>query len=227
MGTKSISKQTLQRLPLYISYLKSLPECSSFHISATAIAVALKMGEVQVRKDLAAVSNAGKPKIGYNAADLIAELEAFLGYNDTVDAIIVGAGKLGKALLDYSGFRDYGLNIIAAFDQNEEDIVSNDNGKQIFPLSKFEDLCSRLKIRIGIITVPAENAQAVCNLMVKNGILAIWNFAPIHLLVPSTILVQNENMASSLALLSKHLSDKMSENNKNQYERNVQSYERY
>lgn len=197
---KSISQSVLNRLPMYLNYLKSLPSSIPSNISATAIANALNMGEVQVRKDLAAVSDGGKPKIGYIVSDLIDQLEIFLGYKDVDDAVIIGAGKLGKALLDYEGFTGYGLNIVAAFDINE-----SLTDKKIFPMSKFEDLCKRMKIRIGIITVPADQAQAVCDLMVKNGILAIMNFAPVHLNVPQNVILHNENLATSLALLSKKL----------------------
>ena len=116
MQHKELSKAVLKRLPGYLSYLKSLPEDSSPFISATSIAVALNMGEVQVRKDLAVVSKAGKPKVGYPRADLIENISRYLCYDNTTDAILVGAGKLGQALLGYSGFAAYGLNILAAFD---------------------------------------------------------------------------------------------------------------
>lgn len=209
MKLKSISKSTLQRLPTYLTYLKSLPEQRPVNISATAIASALGMGEVQVRKDLASVSDAGKPKIGYNIDDLIHELETFLGYDDVDGAVVVGAGKLGKALLDYRGFSEYGLNIVAGFDVEEEKLGMSESGKRIFAMEKFEDLCRRMKIRIGIITVPTTQAQDICDIMVESGILAILNFAPTHLIVPSHILVQNENIAASLAVLSNHLRERI------------------
>lgn len=204
-----ISIATLKRLPNYLNYLKSLPEDSSVNISATMIANALKMGEVQVRKDLAAVSNSGKPKIGYVTVDLIDELEDFLGYKDTNNAVIIGAGRLGKALLEYDGFKNYGLNIVAAFDNSEKEVGVTALGKTVFPLSKFQNLCTRMNIKIGIITVPAQEAQSVCEIMIKNGILAIWNFAPTHLNVPANILVQSENMATSLSILSGHLAQNL------------------
>ena len=205
MVNRSISKQTLLRLPLYLNYLKQFGENQPEHISATTISEALRLNHVVVRKDLASVSTAGKPKIGHKTADLIAELEAFLGYNDVDDAIIVGAGKLGKALLTYKGFRDCGMNIVAAFDIDEELYDDDYGGKRILPMDKLMDLCERMRVRIGIITVPAKNAQAICNLLIESGILAIWNFAPVHLEVPDGVLVHNENLAASLALLSKQL----------------------
>lgn len=207
MAAKEISKSTLKRLPVYLTYLKSLPEDGPAHISATALAAALGMGEVQVRKDLALVSNGGRPKIGYLREGLAQDIERYLGYGNNKDAVLVGAGKLGRALLGYSGFAEYGLNIVAAFDSDDALIGTSKSGKPIMHLSRLERFCRSNQIRIGIITVPAEHAQAVCDQLIANGILAIWNFAPKHLDVPENILVQSENMAASLALLSKHLSE--------------------
>ena len=205
--TPNISKHTLQRLPMYLSYIQGLPEDAPKNISATTIAEALQLNDVQVRKDLASVSSSGKPKVGYNVKDLIAELEAFLGYNDIDNAVIVGAGSLGKALLNYSGFKAYGLNIIAAFDLCEE--PTEFQGQTVFPIAQRGSFCRKVNVHIGIITVPASSAQEICDLLVESGIRAIWNFAPVHLVVPDGILVQNENMASSLALLSNHLREQM------------------
>ena len=206
---KEISRATLKRLPTYLSYLKALPSEASANISATALAAGLHMGEVQVRKDLALVSDGGRPKIGYNREHLIADIENFLGYGNSNDAVLIGAGKLGRALLGYGGFAEYGLNIVAAFDANDTLIGTTNGGKPIMHLSRLGEVCQRYKIKIGIITVPAEYAQGVCDLLIENGILAIWNFAPKHLNVPDGILVQNENMAASLALLCKLLNERM------------------
>ena len=206
---KDISKSTLKRLPIYLSYLKGIPGDSSEFISATALAAALDMGEVQVRKDLALVSNGGRPKVGYHRESLVRDIEDFLGYTNTNDAVLVGAGKLGRALLSYSGFAEYGLNILAAFDSDDVLIGTSKSGKPIMHMSRLEEFCKLNKIRIGIITVPAEDAQEVCDRLIVCGIQAIWNFAPKHLDVPAGILVQSENMAASLAVLSKHLSEQM------------------
>lgn len=200
-----ISISTLRRLPVYLNYLKQLPE-EQINISATAIATALRYGDVQVRKDLGAVSGAGKPKVGYNRVELIETLERFLGYREVKKAVLVGAGKLGEALMGYGGFRDYGLDIVAAFDnRNYGQEVS---GKKIYNITELRDFCQKENIKIGVITVPHFAAQEVADLMYESEIKAIWNFAPIHLNLPSDILVHDENMAASLALLTKQLEDK-------------------
>lgn len=210
MERKEISKSVLKRLPIYLGYLKSLPKGTATYISATALANALGMGEVQVRKDLAQVSDGGRPKIGYLRESLIEDINQFLGYDNTTDAVLVGAGKLGQALLGYSGFDDYGLNILAAFDISVENPQTVD-GKAYLPMEDLKDFCHDNKILMGIITVPAASAQQVCDKMIDSGIKAIWNFAPVHLDVPEHILVQNENMATSLAVLSMHLQAQMKE----------------
>jgi len=205
---KPISAQTLQRLPAYMNYLKSLSPDKTAKISAKALGNALGYGEIQVRKDLSAVSDGGKPKVGYCVVELIRDIERFLGYDDVNDAVLVGTGRLGKALLAYEGFKTYGLNIVAGFDSDPSKCGEDENGKVILPLDKMENLCSRLKVKIGIITVPAGDAQLVCDTLVRGGVEAIWNFAPAHLSVPEGIFIKNENMAVSLAVLSKHLSEK-------------------
>ena len=203
---KDISKSVLKRLPGYLAYLKNMPEDAPAHISATALAGALGMGEVQVRKDLALVSDGGRPKIGYLRTALVDDIESFLGYDNTTDAIIVGAGKLGCALLGYEGFAEYGLNIVAAFDRSPH---VDDSGKPVYPMEKLQSFCKRNKILMGIITVPASCAQQVADMMIEAGIKAIWNFAAVHLDAPDNILIQNQNMATNLAVLSMHLQAQM------------------
>lgn len=204
MEQKKISKSVLKRLPGYLAYLKGMPDGAPSHISATALANALGMGEVQVRKDLAMVSDGGRPKIGYLRESLIDDIEQFLGYDNTTDAVLIGAGKLGQALMGYTGFDEYGLNILAAFDARPQ-MEKTDEGKPVYSITKLEQFCRTNKVLMGIITVPAEAAQEVADLLIAGGIKAIWNFAPVHLDVPANILVQNENMATSLAVLSVHL----------------------
>ena len=210
MKSKEISKSVLKRLPGYLAYLKSIPEGTMPYISATALANALSMGEVQVRKDLAMVSDCGSPKIGYLRENLIDDIEQFLGYDNATDAVLIGAGKLGQALMDHKGFDEYGLNILAGFDVHPNREQTED-GKPIYSMDKLESFCHVNKVRMGIITVPAAHAQQVCDQLIHSGIKAIWNFAPTHLEVPPHILVQHENMATSLAVLSMHLQAHMKE----------------
>lgn len=202
-----ISKATLGRIPVYLEFLKSLPYESGKYISATAIAKELSLGEVQVRKDLATISGAGKPKLGYLTTELIENLESFFGNDGFTLAVLVGAGKLGKALLDYDEFKKFGIKIAAAFDSNEQAISINGKVK-IQPINEFEDFCRANNIQLGIITVGVGSAQAVCDKMLECGITAIWNFAPCKLNVPDGVILENENLALSLAYLNNQINKK-------------------
>jgi len=206
MENRTCSLQTLRRLPYYLYYLRSNDD---EYVSSTTIARDFQLNEVQVRKDLALVSKTGgSPRKGFNTVELIRDLEDFLGYNNMNDTIIVGVGHLGKALINYKGFKDYGINIVMGFDQiiKTEMLIGN---TAIFPMSRMNNLVQRLKLRLGILTVNQESAQRVCDQMIDAGIKAIWNFSPYMLKVPEDVLVQNENMAMSLAILSKHLNQEI------------------
>ena len=205
---KELSKSVLRRLPVYLEYLKAMPEDAPVNISATALAGALGMGEVQVRKDLAMVSDGGRPKVGYNRQRLIRDIEQSLGYDNTNDAVLVGSGRLGRALLGYTGFAEYGLNILCGFDIDADLIGVTKTGKLVRPIADLESFCKDRNVLMGIITVPAENAQDICNQMIACGIRAIWNFAPTHINLPHGVLIKNENLAASLAVLSYELSRK-------------------
>ena len=201
MEKTEMTKATLGRLPHYLQLLRELPLDDVPYISATVIAKKLSLGEVLVRKDLNVVSGAGKPKVGYKTADLIKSIEAHLGQGDMTNAVLVGAGKLGKALLEFDDFEDYGVKIIAAFDCNEAPIRYN-SSIEILPMKDFDSFCKQNNVRIGIITVGAGSAQDVCNQMVSSSITAIWNFAPCNLEVPDGILLKQERLALSLAYLN-------------------------
>ena len=204
MNGYSIPKATLGRLPQYLEYLRSLPEIRRT-ISATAIAKALSLGDVQVRKDLAVVSGAGKPKIGYETDKLITDIESHLGCERLTNAVLVGAGKLGRALLDYDGFEDFGVKIVAGFDCNET--VLTKGTKDILPIRDIEVYCREHDVKLGIITVGQGSAQEVCDALVASGICAIWNFAPCALQVSANVALKQENLALSLAHLKSQISN--------------------
>lgn len=202
----TLSVQTIQRLPYYLDYLRKLEAEGCTVVSAPTVAAHFKYGEIQVRKDFAAVcSSSGRPRQGFDVKTLISDIESVLGYNNSTDAVLVGAGSLGHALLSYEGFRDYGLNIVAAFDVAESVVGTKIKNIPVFHSDEIVKLCKRMNIHIGIITVPAAAAQSVCNLLIEGGVRAIWNFSPVHLNVPEGILIQNEKMAASLAVLSRAL----------------------
>ena len=207
----NLSKQALHRMPFYLQCLKKLAGEGVKTVSAPVVAEMLKLNEVQVRKDFAAVSTSGgRAKVGFDVAELLDSMERTLGYRNVDDAVLVGAGSLGRALASFRGFEEYGLRIVAAFDVDPALMGTTIGQATVYPLEQLPAFCEENDINIGIITVPVEHAQEACDLLVEGGVLGIWNFAPAYLSVPDEILLQNENMAASLAMLSKHLREKLS-----------------
>lgn len=205
-----LSVQGVKRLPYYLKLLKELESQGTRYVPAASIAESLGVYEVQVRKDLAAVSSQpGKPRVGFSVEGLIADIEHFLGYDSANVAALVGVGHLGKALMSYGGFEDYGLDIAAAFDRDPALVGRKIHDCEVFPMERLAEVCAARKIPIGIITTPADQAQEVCDRLVSAGIKAVWNFAHVHLRVPAGVLVQNEDMAVSFALLSNQLAQSL------------------
>ena len=210
MEKGKITKAMLGRLPGYLAYLRNIYEQDVPFVSATRIASALSLGEVQVRKDLNAVCGRGKPKMGYSTEELLNCIENRLGQNSLTPAVLVGAGRLGKALLEYDEFEKFGVQILAAFDSNEQALALGSR-LTVLPMAQFGDFCREHDVQIGIITVGEGSAQMVCDQMIGCGIKAIWNFAPCKLNIPEGILFLQENMALSLAYLNNQLLDKKQE----------------
>lgn len=208
-----VPKSTLSRLPLYYSHIRKMQQQGEKYVSAAAIAQSLNLNPVLVRKDLSGVSSMeGKPHAGFEIDTLIKDLSEYLGYNKVDEAILVGVGSLGRLILTNKEFSSMGLNITVGFDKDPDLHGLQIDDKFILPMEKMESYVKRTGVKIGIITVPADQAQAVCDQMVNCGILAIWNFAFTLLNVPQGILVKNENLPSSLAVLSQQLANKLNNN---------------
>ncbi len=199
--TRDIPEISLQRLPIYLNYLKSLPEGDKY-ISSGAIAAALGMGEVLVRKDLAYTSSSGRPKVGYVRAELIAAIEEYLGCNKKKNAVLVGVGGLGSALLSYGGFSKYGIDIVEAFDSDPEKIGTTVGGKAVRGDDELASAVNKYGALLAIVAVPAVAAQQVCDCLAASGVKGILNFAPVQLKAPESVVVRNIDVAASLAILA-------------------------
>ena len=198
-----ISKATIARMPLYLHFLQEENTKGTQYISSTVIAQNISVSSVLVRKDLALVSSeAGRPKLGFGVSRLIVDIEKFLGYDNISEAIVVGAGGLGRAFLGYEGFKNNGLNVVAAFDVDESLVGTVVAGKRILHLEELGAFVAENNIRLGIVTVPKAAAQEVVNKLVEAGVKAIWNFAPTPLRVPKDIVIKTEDLAASLAMLA-------------------------
>lgn len=197
-----ITPATLKRLPIYLRILKD--QTHEEYISSTSIAERLKISSIQVRKDLASISKvSGTSKKGFKISQLIACIEEFMGIKKSHTAVLVGAGKLGQALLHHEGFEN-NIKIIYAFD-NDEDKCDN---VRVFNMNKLQELVCYKNVDIGVITTPKDVAQEACDTLIQSGVRAIWNFAPKLLKVPDGVVVKNEDLSASLLLLAKQLENK-------------------
>lgn len=199
-----VSVPVLRRMPLYHFYLTDLVNNQGMeYVSATKVADHFNFDPITVRKDLAITGEVGKPKIGFHIKSLLLKIEAFLGWGKLDEVILIGCGDLGSALMGYEGFARYGLKIIAAFDINPEKVNTEIHGTKVLHVDKLTNVCQRMGIEIAILTVPSQSAQKVTDMLVKGGIKGIWNFTPTALKVPEGIVVQQQSMAGSLAVLIK------------------------
>lgn len=180
-------------------------------VSCSGIGKALNLDPTQVRKDIEVTGIVGKPKVGYPTGLLARRIEEFLGWNNTKQAVLAGAGSLGSALLGYERFRKFGVNIVAAFDKDPEKVGQTIHGKEVFALDTLTERIRHMHVYLGVIATPAPAAQLVADLMVEGGIRAIWNFAPVHLRVPPSVILQSEDLYNSLASLSFKLEKRMAD----------------
>lgn len=203
--TGKIPEPTLRRLPWYLAFVKLLKGKGETFVSSTQIAKAIDVDASRVAKDLSFVNISGKTRVGYEIDSLIAVLDEFLGFTTTHKTFLFGAGSLGGALLQDSGLKQYGLEIVAGFDIQESLVGKEINGIPVFHMDDFPALQSKYGATIGIITVPVEVAQSVADYIIKGGIRALWNFTPFRIRVPEGVVIQNTSMYSHLAVMFNRL----------------------
>jgi len=189
-------------MPSYLRILKDLVATDQKAVSATFLAKALGFEPIVVRKDFDPLPITGKSGVGYDIQELIRAIEDHLGWNNITDAFLVGTGNLGTALLGYRGFEQYGVKIVLAFDIDPAKTAQTINDVHVLPIDELPLMAERMKVQIGVLAVPAECAQAIADKMILAGIRGIWNFAPVKLVVPENVVVQNEDLAEGLAVLS-------------------------
>lgn len=191
---KKISDKIINRLTLYHCILVDYIEKGTEIISSPQIAALLHIDDSQVRKDISHLNNIGKCRVGYIVKDLKESIEQTLGFEKPKDAFIIGAGNLGLALAKYDNFSNYGLNVLALFDNDPLKVDLTVNNKQIFHISKLPNLTERLNVEIAILTVPRDASQQTAEYLIDSNIKYIWNFTPSVLNLPPHIQVWNENL---------------------------------
>jgi redox-sensing transcriptional repressor len=192
---------SVRRLPSYLHLIRQLEGEGGSYISGTFIAQELNLEPIQVRKDLAITGITGKPKKGYPVKALINAIEEFLGWDVPRNAVLVGAGNLGTALLGYQEFQRHGLNIIAAFDKNPQKIGTTVHGVPVLPVDALDVQVRGFGVKTAILTVPSPFAQETADILIKAGVEGIWNFTNVKLKVPGHVAVQKEDLSSGYAML--------------------------
>ena len=204
-----VSLKQIERYPVYLNVLLSLRNSGINKVNSRILAEALGCSEEQVRKDLQIVSpNSSKPGCSRDVNLLINHLKEYLGYNKVDKAVLVGVGHLGSALLSFKGFDDYGLNIVAGFDIDPSLTGETINDKPIYSIFNLDNKIKELGVDVAIVATPKDVTQEIVNKLINSGIKAIWNFVPIHLVVPENIVVENMDLARSLAVFFHRINKK-------------------
>ncbi len=208
----SIPKATIERLPLYYRCLDKLSKFENEEVvSSKELGGKLDIPSTQVRKDLSYYGEFGRRGVGYNVQNLKKSVGQILGVNQKWSAVLIGAGNLGRALVNYNGFDMMGMKITHVLDNDLSKIGNKISDITVESTQELENIVENENVRLGIITVPSEHAQKVATDLVDAGIEAIWNFAPTRLYVPDEVAVRNEDLAVGVVSLIYHLSWKESE----------------
>ncbi len=204
---KKIPKTTIERLPVYYRTLEELKKQDVKVISSKKLGERIAIPSTQVRKDLSYYGEFGRRGVGYEIDVLLKNLKKILGLNQKWEIVAVGAGNLGRALINYKGFKKLNLNINYVFDAAEEKIGESFGEIKVYDIKQMFELVKKKEIKIAILAVPAKVAQDIAEKLVAGGVKAIWNFAPIHLKLPQEVKVRNEDLSTGLISLTYHLSN--------------------
>ena len=199
---KRISESTIHRLSLYYRTLSLLEKENYETVSSKELAKREKLTPAQVRKDLSFFGSFGTRGLGYNVSELKQKIENILGINRDWKVALIGVGNIGSALVSYKEFARQGFNIVKLFDNDQRKIGSNHKGIIVSDIANLEKEIKDADISMVILAVPATVAQYIVDEVVKAGVTAILNFAPINLRVPPDVHLRNENMSMELEYLS-------------------------
>lgn len=201
----NIPEPALRRLPWYLSNVKLMKSRGEHYVSSTRLSRETGIDASKIAKDLSYVNISGRTRVGYNVDEMISVLEEFLWPRKVHKAFLFGVGNLGAALLQDSGLRHFGLEVVGAFDVNKDIIGKEINGIPVYDIAELSEKMMDSGVEIGILTVPIEVAQSVTDNMVANGIKGVWNFTPFRIRVPENIVVQNTSLYAHLAVMFNRL----------------------
>ena len=207
MKALKISEAVVRRLPIYLRHLMELKKHEVLTVSSQDLGQKLDLNPAQIRKDLAYFGDFGRKGIGYDVSYLIEQIRHILKLDIKINVALVGAGKLGHALCNYTAYLRDNMRIVAVFDAQPDKVGSAINNLQVQPMEDLIDTVKAMGIRIGIITVPDTDAQHVADQFVEAGVEAILNFAPVILKVPSHVRVHTADFTTDLFSLAYYLQD--------------------
>ena len=196
-----LPEPTIRRLPWYLSYVRMLDNLHVEYVSSTQISKELNVQSSQIAKDLSFLNIRGKTRIGYEVHSLVTELEDFLGFNRHHNAVVIGTGSLGTALMQDHGLEHYGLNIVAGFDVRKEVIGQRMGGILVHDINDLAAWQREHVVSIAILTVPVERAQETADLVIASGMTAIWNFTPYRIKAPDDVVIANTSIYAHLAII--------------------------
>ncbi len=202
MEQKSISKAVIQRLPRYYRYLGEIKAMGMERISSNELSERMNVTASQIRQDLNNFGGFGQQGYGYNVQYLYAEIGKILGLNEQHNMIVVGAGHLGQAIANYTNFERRGFSIKAMFDISPEKIGTNVRGIPVYDTSDLVSYLHTHDTHMAALTIPSLQAEQMAQVLIDNGIKAIWNFAHTDLKVPKGVVVENVHLSESLMRLS-------------------------
>ena len=205
---RKIAESTVRRLSLYLRFLEEFEEQGIETVSSEALAARGGTTSAQVRKDLSFFGSFGKRGLGYGVPELVRKLREILGLGRTYRVAMIGAGKIGSALVQYRGFKQRGFEIAAIFDSDPAKVGKAWNGLTVKDARELEAELRRQPVEIAVIVTPAEAAQAVTDRCIDLGVKAILNFAPVQLVVPDDVVVKTVNLALELETLSYALTNR-------------------
>ena len=207
-----LPEPTIRRLPWYLSYVRVLDLLHVEYVSSTQISKELNVQSSQIAKDLSFLNIRGKTRIGYEVRSLLVELEEFLGFNRQHDAVVIGTGSLGAALMQDHGLAHYGLNIVAGFDVRSEVIGKHLGGLPVLDINELVPWQREHRVSIAILTVPVERAQETADLAIASGVRALWNFTPYRIKAPEDVVIANTSIYAHLAIIYNRMQNTNNEN---------------
>ncbi|MFO7895518.1 MAG: redox-sensing transcriptional repressor Rex [Candidatus Cloacimonadales bacterium] len=210
-----VSDSAIRRFPVYYRQILTMHKAGIEFTSARRLEELTGIHKTQIRKDIALTGLVGVPRVGHNVQQLVQAIKTFLCWDEENRAVLIGAGNLGRAILNYPGFLEAGTKIVAAYDIDQSVCGSQVNGIKIWSLEAMDEQLQKLQANIGIISTPENRAQQAADKLMQNGVKGLWNFTQAQIIHPADVVVETVDLYRGLGVISKRISEiKFSKKNK-------------